>query len=133
MNIRKIYQMINPELLYAEVKDFVQKQGVNLSESKFETYTLPNDSSNFISRGTLIFRVQTGPNKTEQEALRAHILGSIKSDVRLMLDINESLFPKEKISALQADIDFIFGMYEQKNPQDVSSVANRSDEEKLPG
>jgi hypothetical protein len=115
MNIRKIYQGVNPELLYAELKDFVQKQGVILGETKFETYTLPDDSSNFTSRGTLIFNVQAGTDKTERECLRVHILGSPKSDVRLMLDIDESLFPKEKISALQSDIDFIFGKYEQKS------------------
>jgi len=114
MNIRKIYQGVNPELLYAEVKDFVQKQGPIIGEAELETYSLPTDSSTFISRGTLTFKVRVGPDKAERECLRAHILGSAKGEVRLMLDIDESLLPKEKVSALQDDLDFIFGAYEQK-------------------
>jgi hypothetical protein len=114
MKIRKIYQGVNPELLYDEVKDFVQKQGAIIGETKLETYSLPSDSSAFISRGTLIFKVQGEPDKAERECLRAHILGSAKSEVKLMLDIDEKLFPKEKISALQDDLDFIFGPYEQQ-------------------
>ena len=114
MKIRKIYQGVNPELLYDEVKDFVQKQGAIIGETKLETYSLPNDSSTFISRGTLTFKVQGEPDKAERECLRAHILGSAKSEVRLMLDIDEELFSEEKVSALQDDLDFIFGPYEQK-------------------
>ncbi len=114
MKIRKTYQGINPELLYDEVKDFVQKQGAIIGEAKLETYSLPSDSSSFISRGTLIFKAQGEPDKAERECLRAHILGSAKGEVKLMLDIDEELFPKEKVSALQDDLDFIFGPYEKK-------------------
>jgi len=114
MKIRKTYQGVNPELLYDEVKDFVQKQGAVVGETKLATYSLPSDSSTFISRGTLTFKVQREPDKAERECLRAHILGSAKSEVKLMLDIDEELFSKEKVSALQDDLDFIFGPYEQK-------------------
>ena len=114
MKIRKIYQGVNPELIYDEVKDFVQKQGAIIGETKLETYSLPSDSSAFISRGTLTFKVQGEPDKAERECLRAHILGSAKSEVKLMLDIDEELFPKEKVSALQDDLDFVFGPYEKK-------------------
>ena len=31
---------------------------------------------------------------------------------KLMVDIDELLFPQEKIKALQEDIDFVFGSYE---------------------
>lgn len=115
MKIRKIYQGVNPELLYDEVRDFVQKQGAIIGEAKLETYSLPSDSSTFISRGTLTFKVQGEPDKAERECLRAHILGSAKSEVKLMLDIDEELFPKEKASALQDDLNFIFGPYEQEH------------------
>ena len=114
MQIKKTYQGVNPELLYDEVRDFVQKQGTIIDEAKLETYSLPTDSSSFISRGTLTFKVQAEPGGAEKECLRAHILGSAKSEVKLMLDINEELFPGEKISALQDDLDFIFGQYEIK-------------------
>ncbi len=114
MQTRKIYKGVNPELLYAEIRDFILKQGVSLGEAKMETYALPNDTSSFISRGTLSFKVQDEPGKTEKECLRAHIVGSAKSEIKVMLDIDEKLFPQEKVSALQEDLDFIFGSYEVK-------------------
>ena len=112
MQIRKVYTEINPELLYAEIRDFVLKQGVSIGETKLETYTLPNDTSSFISRGTLTFKVKNEPGKAEKECLRAHVVGSIKTETKVMLDIDERLFPQEKVSALQKDLDFIFGSYE---------------------
>lgn len=114
MQIKKTYKKINPELLYHEVRDFVQKQGVVPGETKLETYSSASDSSSFISRGTLTFKIQQGTGKVEKECLRAHIVGSAKDETKLMLDIDEKLFPKEKISALQDDLDFIFGLYEVK-------------------
>ena len=114
MQIRKTYKNVNPELLYAEIRDFSLKQGVSIAESKLETYALPSDTSSFISRGTLAFMIQDESGKTEKECLRAHIVGSVKSETKVMLDIDEKLFHQEKISALQEDLDFIFGSYEVK-------------------
>lgn len=108
MQIRKTYKGVNPELLYAEVRDFVPMQGASLDEQKMETYALPNDTSSFITRGTLTFTIQG------QECLRAHVVGSIKTETKVMLDINEGLFPAEKVKALQEDLDFVFGSYEVK-------------------
>ena len=56
MQIRRTYKEVNPELLYHEIRDFVQKQGAIIDEDRLETYSLPSDSSSFISRGTLTFR-----------------------------------------------------------------------------
>ena len=114
MQIKKTYQGVNPELLYDEVRDFVQKQGVIVDEAKLETYSLPTDSSSFISRATIKFKVHKGAGKAEKECLRAHIVGSAKGEVKLVLDIDEGLFPQEKVSALQDDLDFIFRAYETK-------------------
>jgi len=114
MQIRKIYKDVSPELLYHEVRDFVKKQGVVIDEAKLETYSLPSDSSSFIFRGTLTFKTVDESGKAERECLRAHIVGSAKAETKVMLDINEGLFPKEKVSALQEDLDFIFGSYEAK-------------------
>ena len=114
MQIRKTYKDLKPELLYGEVKDLVLKQGAIIDEAKLETYSLPSDSSSFISRGTLTFKVQGEKDEAEQECLRAHIVGSAKGETKMMLDINEELFPQEKVSALQDDLDFIFGSYEVK-------------------
>ena len=111
MQIRKIYQGVNPELLYAEIRDFTLKQGTILDEEEMETYALPNDSSSFITRGTLNFRVQ-GESGKGKKCLQAHVVGSIKTETKLMLDSDDKLFPAEKLSALQDDLDFIFGSYE---------------------
>jgi len=108
MQIRKTYKEINPELLYAEIRDFTLKQGASLGEEKMETYALPSDTSSFITRGTLTFRVQ------EKECLRAHVVGSARTETKVMLDSDDKLFSAEKLSALQEDLDFIFESYEVK-------------------
>ena len=112
MQIKKTYKDVNPELLYDEVRDFILKQGATLGEAKLETYSLPSDSSTFISRGTLTFKMKGKSAEAEKECLIAHIVGSATSETKMMLDIDEALFPPEKVAAVQEDIDFIFGPYE---------------------
>jgi len=114
MQIKKTYKEVNPELLYDEIKDFTQKQGVVMADAKLETYSSASDSSSFISRGTLTFKAQDKTSKAEKECVRAHIVGSAKGETKLMLDIDEKLFPEQKIAALQDDLDFVFGSYEVK-------------------
>ncbi len=109
IQIRKTYMEVNPELLYAEIRDFTLKQGTSLGQNKMETYILPDESASFISRGTLTFNVK---DKTEKECLRVHVVGSARGETKLMIDIDEKLFPQEKLAALQADLDFIFRPYE---------------------
>lgn len=111
MQIRKTYLNVKPELLYDEIKDFVIRQGITLAENKFETYSLPTDSTAFISRGTLSF--QSGG----KECLRAHLVGRAIGETKLMLDINEPLFAPEKIKSLAEDIEFIFSSYEAKDKE----------------
>jgi 7-cyano-7-deazaguanine synthase in queuosine biosynthesis len=111
MQIKKTYTEVSPELLYAEIRDFTLKQGVTLGENKLETFTLPDESSSFVTRATLTFN--TG-EKTGKECLRAHIVGMARGETKLMIDVDESLFPPEKLTALQSDLDFIFGAYEVK-------------------
>ena len=114
MQIRKTYTEVSPELLYAEVRDFILKQGLSLGEAMLETYTLPDESASFISRGTLTFNAKSGQSKEEKECLTAHVVGSARTETKLMLDIDEKLFTQEKISTLQEDIDYIFGSHEIK-------------------
>jgi hypothetical protein len=108
MQIRKTYTGISPDLLYAEIRDFTLKQGVQAGENKMETYTLPDQSADFITRATLTFNVGT------KEALRAHMVGNARSETKLMIDVDETLFPPEKLTALQSDLDFVFSSYEAK-------------------
>ena len=114
MQIRKTYKDVNPELLYDEVMDFVQKQGVIIDENKLETYSLPGGSAHVV-RGTLIFKAQAKEGGAETQCLQAHIVGSAVGETKVMLDIiDEALFPKEKVVAVEEDLDFIFGAYEVK-------------------
>lgn len=114
MQIRKTYKEVSPELLYAELRDFILKQDTTVDEAKLETYSIPTDSSSFISRGTLTFKIKGDPQKAGKECIRVHLVGSARDQTKVMIDIDEKLFPPEKISALQTDLDFIFGSYEVK-------------------
>ncbi len=111
MQIRKTYTEISPELLYAELRDFILKRGLSLGDSKLETYTLPDESATFVSRGTLTFHT-AGAGKPAKECLRVHIVGNPRGETKLMIDVDEKLFSKEKLAAVQDDIDFIFSDYE---------------------
>jgi hypothetical protein len=109
MQIKKTYLNVQPGLLYDELKDLVVKQGTTLGETRFETYSLPTDSSSSIARGTLSFKTAAG-----KECLKAHLVGTAIEETKLMLDINEELFSSEKIKALTDDLDFVFSSYEVK-------------------
>ena len=111
MQIRKIYKNVNPGLLYDDVKDFVTKQGLKVDEEKLQTYSIPTDSSSSIFSGTIIFRYR---GKTDEmgEYLRAHIEGSETGETKLIVDINTELLAQEKVTAILADLDFIFNSYE---------------------
>ena len=112
MQIKKTYTDINPELLYDEVRDLVQKQGAMLADSKLETYAVRGGLSH-ISRGNLTFKMPGEQGKSEKECLRAHIMGSFVGETKMLLDIDEKLFPQENISALEEDLSFVFGSYER--------------------
>jgi hypothetical protein len=114
MQIRKTYTGVSPELLYAEIKDFTLKQGVSLGDNKVESYTLPDHSADFIMRGILSFNMKGEGGKGDREAMRAHIVGTPRGETKLMIDVDEALFPADRLAALQSDLDFIFSSYEAK-------------------
>jgi hypothetical protein len=105
MQIKKTFKQINPTLLYDEVREFVLRQGLTLDQNKMETYSMPSDSSTFIYRGTLTFKVKG------QEALRAHMVGQDRTETRLILDSEDTLFAPEKVKELEADLDFTLGAF----------------------
>ena len=109
MQIKKIYRNIKPELLFDELKDLIAKQGATVAEAKMGTYSLPDDSSSFISRGTLAFKM---PAKPDTECIHGYIVGSARGETKLMLDIDGNLFPQGKVDSLQADLEFMLGSYE---------------------
>ena len=111
MQVKKSYTKINPELLYDEVRDLVQKYGGILNESKMQTYSLPGASAHIV-RGTIICK--TKQEEAEKECLRAHIVGTAGGETKMMLDAEESLFSEEKLKALEADLDFVFSSYQEE-------------------
>ena len=52
--------------------------------------------------------------KGQKEMGSVHILGSPQGETKMLLDIDETLFAQERLSAFQADFDFILGSYEIK-------------------
>ena len=113
MQIKKIYENVNPEIVYDEVRDLILKYGAEVDESKLQTYSLPGGSSH-ISRGVLTFKMKGEQTRTEKECLRVHIIGSVVGETKIILDIDETLFTPERISALEDDLNFIFETYENK-------------------
>ena len=114
MQIKKTYLEINPELLYQEIKDFAVKQGAIVTAATLETYSMPNDSASFITRGALTFKMPDALGSTEKESLSAHIVGSAKGETRLLFDFDEKAFSQQNLNSLQDDLDFMVGLYEVK-------------------
>ena len=114
MQIRKTYQNVKPELLYEEIKDFTIRHGTVIQEAKLFTSAVPGDTSSFVSRGVLTFSTESGPKKATKPCMTVHLLGSDKGETKVIFDVDEELFPQERLNALQSDLNFIFGSYEVK-------------------
>jgi len=112
IQIKKTYRGLNLGMLCAEVQGLLQKQGIIAVETESQTYGLP--SGNTQSRTTLALKTPAAQEKNQRECGIVHILGSPQDETKMLLDVDETLFPKEKISAFQGDLDFIFGSYEIK-------------------
>jgi hypothetical protein len=109
MQIRKAYISINPQILYDEVKEVIRSRGVEIDQDKFETYSMPGDSSSFLYRGTLTVKAQG------RESLRVHIVGSEKAETKMIVDAGEELFAKELVAALEDELNFVLGSYETRS------------------
>jgi hypothetical protein len=112
IQIKKTYQGLNPGMLCDEVKALLQKQGIIVIETESQTYGLPSGDTQ--SRTTLALKTPAEQEKNQKECGSVHILGSPQGETKMLLDIDETLFPQEKLSAFQGDLDFILGSYEIK-------------------
>jgi len=112
MQIKKTYRGVNPEMLYDEVRDLMIKQGVVVEEAESQTYGLPSGATQ--SRITFVIKTQAKQEKDQKEFGSVQILGSPQDEAKMLLDVDETLFPQEKLSAFQEDLDFILGSYEIK-------------------
>jgi hypothetical protein len=112
IQIKKIYRNLNPGMLGDQVRDLLQKQGIIVVETESQTYGLPSGDTQ--SRTMLALKTQTEQGKNQRECGSVHILGSPQGDTKMLLDVEETLCPKDKLSAFQGDLDFIVGSYEIK-------------------
>ena len=112
IQIKKTYRGLNPGMICDEVQILLQKQGVIAVETESQTYGLPSGDTQ--SRTTLALKTPAEQEKDQKECGSAHILGSPLGETKMLLDVDETLFPQEKLSAFQNDLDFIFGSYELK-------------------
>jgi len=112
IEIKKTYRGLNPEMLCDEVQGLLQKLEIIAVETESQTYGLPSGDTQ--SRTTLALKTQGEQEKDQKECGRAHILGSPQGETKMLLAIDETLFPQEKLSAFQNDLDFILGSYEIK-------------------
>jgi hypothetical protein len=112
IQIKKTYRGLNPGMLCDEVQGLLQKQGIITVETESQTYGLPSGDTQSLT--TLALKTQAEPEKDQKECGRAHILGSPLGETKMLLDLDETLLPQEKLSAFQNDLDFILGSYEIK-------------------
>jgi hypothetical protein len=112
IQIKKTYRGLNPGMLYDEVRDLLQKQEIISVETESQTYGLSSGATQ--SRTTLTLKTPAEQEKDQKECGSVHILGSPQDDTKMLLDVDETLLPQEKLSAFQEDLDFILGSYEIK-------------------
>ena len=112
IQIRKTYRGLNQEMLSDEVRSLLQKQGIIAVETESQTYGLPSGATQ--SRFTLALKTEAEQEKDQKECGRVHILGSPRDEAKMLLDVDDTVLPQEKLSAFQGDLDFILGSYEIK-------------------
>lgn len=113
MQIRKIYHNVKPELIYEEIKDFGIKYGAVIQDASLANSAMPGDSSSFMSRGVIGFAIDDGKGN-QKECMTVHLLGVDKGETKVIFEVNEKLFPQEKLDAMESDLDFMFSSYEVK-------------------
>ena len=112
IQIKKTYRGLNPGMLYDEVQGLLQKHGIIAVETESQTYGLPSGDTQ--SRTTLTLETEDEQEKDQKECGTVRIIGSPQGETKILLDIDEILFPQEKISAFEGDLDFVLGSYEIK-------------------
>jgi hypothetical protein len=110
--IKKTYGGLSPGMLSDEVQGLLQKQGIMVIQAESQTYGLASGDTQ--SRTTLVLKLPAGNEKDQKECGTVRILGSPRGETKMLLDIDETLFPSGKLAAFQSDLDFIFGSYEIK-------------------
>jgi len=112
IQIKKTYRGLSPGMLCDEVRGLLHKQGIIAVETESETYALPSGDTQ--SRTTLSLKTPTEQERNQKEFGSVHVLGSPQGETKMLLEVDETPFPHERLSAFQGDLDFILGSYEIK-------------------
>jgi hypothetical protein len=112
IQIKKTYRGLSPGMLCDEVRGLLQKHGIVVVETESQTYALPSGDTQ--SRTTLALKTPAEQDRNQKEFGSVHILDSPQGETRMLLDVGETPFPQEQLSAFQGDLDFILGSYEIK-------------------
>jgi hypothetical protein len=112
IQIKKTYRGLSPGMLCDEVRGLLQKHGIIVVETESQTYALSSGDTQ--SRTTLALKTPAEQERNQKEFGSVHILGSPQGETKMLLDIDETLFPQGKLSVFQNDLDFILGSYEIK-------------------
>ena len=112
IQIKKTYRGLSPGMLCDEVRGLLQKHRIVVEETESQTYALTSGDTQ--SRTTLALKTPAEQEKNQREFGSVHILGSPQGETKMLLDIDETLFPQERLSTFQGDLDFILGSYETK-------------------
>ena len=112
VQIRKTYRGINFEMLCDEVRDLAERQGIVVGEPELQTYGLPSGSTQ--SRAVLVFKTKAEREEDQKSCGSAHIIESPGGETKMIIEMDENLFPQEKGSAFEGELDFVLGSYEVK-------------------
>ncbi len=112
MQIKKTYRGVSPAMLSDEVRGLLQKQGVVAIETESQTYGLSSGATQ--SRITLALATAGTYEKGRNECGNIHILGSPRDETKMLLDVDDNMCPRDKLSAFEADLDFVLGSCEVK-------------------
>ena len=107
IQVKKTYRALNPEMLYAEVRDLVAKRGLDVAQASLQTYSVSSGATQ--SRVTVPVRTADGQN-----CGTLHILGSANGDARMIFEVDDAIVAPDTITGIQGDIDFMLGSYEVK-------------------
>lgn len=112
VQIRKTYRGLNHEMLCDEIRSLLQKQGIIAVEAESQTYGLPSGATQ--SRATLVLKADLAQGEDQREYGSVHILGSLRDEAKLLLDVDDTLLSGDKLSAFQEDLNFVLGAFEVK-------------------
>jgi len=112
IQIEKSYRGLNPGMLRDEMQGLLEKQGIIAFETESQTYALSSGATQ--TRITLELKTQAKDEQDRKACGSVNILGSPRDETRMLLNIDETILPSEKLSAFQKDLDFVLGSWEMK-------------------